>query len=222
MEVIPVVYTLKYVILAKYNSCDQTCILSGQTTSGECCGRAQASQLLWRCQGLPRTHLLTLDCFRHHSSTPNDLFRCLLLLCLYISRYKGEMDCPVHFILYIWVLSSYTASIIHASSRESWQKVHEKLVLYFNWVVQKSSFSLPSGKVWAIHHSCLNLRGCLSLHHTAVMSDLTGGLHCTALLSCSELTVLHGENGRRGLLRFSLIIPCFFGWTCSNYFQYLP
>lgn len=47
MEVIPVVYMLKCVILAKYNSCDQTlaCILSGKPTDIECCGRACPSQL---------------------------------------------------------------------------------------------------------------------------------------------------------------------------------
>lgn len=35
MEVIPVVYTLKCVILAKYNSCDQTlsCVLRGEPTA---------------------------------------------------------------------------------------------------------------------------------------------------------------------------------------------
>lgn len=60
MEVIPAVYMLKCVILAKQSSCDQTCILSEKTTARECCGTAQPSQLLQRCQGPPRTHLLTL------------------------------------------------------------------------------------------------------------------------------------------------------------------
>lgn len=30
---------------------------------------------------------------------------------------------------------------------------------------------------------------------------------------------MQGENWWRGVVRFSLIIPCFSGWTCSNYFQ---
>lgn len=73
MEVIRVVYMLKCVILAKYNSCDQTCIRGEKTTAGECCGRTQPSHLLQRCQGPPRTHLLTLGSFSHHSSTSNAL-----------------------------------------------------------------------------------------------------------------------------------------------------
>lgn len=49
MEVIPVVYTLKCVILAKYNSCDQTlsCVLRGEPTGPiGCCRTAHMSRLL--------------------------------------------------------------------------------------------------------------------------------------------------------------------------------